>query len=84
MALLYGDFVPLLVDDKTYCYARNYLDKTVVVMYNKSDKPKSISLTLPARYTNIKKLKAQFGKAKIKKQTITLTLPPYSYEVLVN
>ena len=84
MALLYGDFVPLLVDDKTYCYARNYLDKTVVVMYNKSDKPKSISLALPARYTNIKKLKAQFGKAKIKKQTITLTLPPYSYEVLVN
>lgn len=84
MALLYGDFVPLLVADKTYCYARNYLDKTTVVAYNKSGETQKISVTLPARYANVKQMKAQFGKAKIKKQTITLSLPPYSYEVLVN
>ena len=47
MPLLYGDFVPLLLDEKVYAFARKYFEDIVIVVFNKDTKPASVSIDLP-------------------------------------
>lgn len=48
MALLYGDFHELYVDDQVWVYARTYLDDQVIVCLNKGYNAATVDLELPA------------------------------------
>lgn len=49
MALMYGDFVPLRVEDKVYAYLRSYFGEDVVVIFNKREEEITLKLDLPQR-----------------------------------
>jgi len=84
LALTYGNFMTLQVNEKTYAYARQYFDNSVLVVFNKSDKPMKISLALPAWFGNMP-LKAEFGNDfSVDDETLTLELQPWSFEILNN
>ena len=83
IALIYGEFVPIAVTADTWVFARHYLGKTAIVVFNKSDKPAQISAPIPA-YLQSKQLKPQFGNAATVTTTLNVTLAPYSFEILVD
>lgn len=85
MALLYGDYRPLLVTANTYAFARTYFGKTVVVVFNKSDKNQKIQLSLPSFLANAKRSQTILGnKAKYKKHQLSTTIAPRSYMIWSN
>ncbi|MBP6978386.1 MAG: alpha-amylase family glycosyl hydrolase [Bacteroidales bacterium] len=47
MEFLYGEFIPLLVTDHLYAYARYYLGETSIVLFNKSNDPEMMDIKLP-------------------------------------
>ena len=60
MALVYGDFEPLLIDEKSYAYARTYFNDLVITVFNNSDKDRTITIGLPQRFKNLE-FNANFG-----------------------
>jgi glycosidase len=78
MALLYGDFQWLRVEDQLMVYKRSYFGNQVIVAFNKSAQPKEIELgKLPS------KARTQFnGKLKVENGAGKLTLKPHSFEVV--
>lgn len=52
MALIYGDFVPLRVEDQVYAYLRSYFGQNVIVVFNKGQDPISLKLDLPRMERN--------------------------------
>jgi cyclomaltodextrinase / maltogenic alpha-amylase / neopullulanase len=84
LALIYGNFATLRVTDKTYVYARQYFDNSVIVLFNKSDKPQQIQVALPAWISGAA-MNAEFNNDfEIKENTLTIMLPPWSFEILNN
>jgi len=84
MALVYGDFATLKVNEKTYVYLRSYFDKAVVVIFNKDKSTRKIEFNLPDRYVT-SQLVAQFGnKFTVEKGKVTLELNGNSFEILSN
>jgi len=82
MALLYGDLVVAETTEHTFAYYRNYFDQTAVVCFNKSDKERTVSFDLPA-HVSAEGLKVRFGHSAILAgQTVSVTLPPVSFEIL--
>ena len=82
MALMYGNFVTLQVTDKTYVFARDYFDNSVIVLFNKSNESKEFSVTVPG-WINSEKLKASFGNDfSLKDKKLTIKLEPWSFEIL--
>ncbi len=49
MALLYGDFIPLRVEDAVYAYLRSYFGEDVVVVFNKKPEAVTLKLDMPQR-----------------------------------
>jgi len=49
MALLYGDFIPLRVEDAVYAYLRSYFGEDVVVVFNKKTEAVTLKLDMPQR-----------------------------------
>lgn len=49
MPLMYGDFVPLRVEQKVYAYLRSYFGEDAVVVFNKEPKTVTLKLDLPRR-----------------------------------
>lgn len=83
MALNYGTFEPLLINDDIYSFARTYFDEMVVVVFNKSGLVKDIQLSLPQRFLNAN-ASASFGNEfKMEGESISLLLPPNSFDVFV-
>ncbi|MCX6306581.1 MAG: alpha-amylase family glycosyl hydrolase [Bacteroidetes bacterium] len=84
LALVYGDFATLRVNEKVFVYLRSYFDKAVVVIFNKDKSSKKIEFDLPERFTDAKVL-AQFGnKFTMEKGKVSLELPGNSFEILSN
>jgi cyclomaltodextrinase len=84
LALIYGNFITLQVTDKTYAYARQYFDNSVVVLFNKGNQAVNISIDLPA-WLKVDKIKAEFGNAySIRDKKLTIELQPWSFEILCN
>jgi glycosidase len=82
MALTYGDFHTLQVDEKSYVYLRKYFEETVIVFFNKADQEKTFEIALP-EWVDVKDLGTNFGNSfGLKKNTLTMTLPPWSFEIL--
>ncbi len=80
--LVYGDYVPLVVNDDTWVFARHYLGKTSIVGFNKSSSSQAILVNLPD-YIDVNELQAKFGTPfSTKEHLIELNLPPHSFEIL--
>ncbi len=47
MPLMYGDFIPLRIEDHIYAYLRSYFGKSVVVVFNKKAEKVTLKLDLP-------------------------------------
>lgn len=82
MALIYGSFEPLLVNDMVYVYARTYLDDGAIVAFNKSNEEVELSITLPERFLKMT-LASNFGNEfELKAESLIIKVPANSFEVL--
>lgn len=82
MALNYGTFEPVLVNDKVYAYARTYLGNVVLVVFNNSNTAADIEMELPARFAGLtfsNNFDSEFSKIDEK---LTVKLDGFSFEVL--
>ena len=81
MALNYGIFEPVLVNDKVYAYARTYLGNVVLVVFNNSNVAADIGMELPARFAELSfstNFDNEFSKSNEK---LTVKLDGFSFEV---
>lgn len=81
---MYGDFFNLQAENNSWVYARKYFSSNAIVVLNNSDKEKEFNITLPA---NLQKTNysATFEQSyQIKNNRLSITLPPYSSEVLLS
>jgi len=82
LALNYGHFEWLKVEDKQLVYARKYFDETAIVILNKEKTSKEIVFDLPL-YVNLKAIKANFNSSfSIKDNKLTIKMKPYGFEIL--
>jgi cyclomaltodextrinase len=84
LALIYGNTEFLHRDASSMAFARTYFNQLTVTVFNKSDKPKRITLTIPERYSEVQLL-TNFGHTVTQKGTqIQIELPPLSFEILTH
>ncbi|MBN1338454.1 MAG: alpha-glucosidase C-terminal domain-containing protein [Bacteroidales bacterium] len=82
LALVYGDFIELVANEKVWVYSRIYFDQIAIVAFNKSDKAHMIDFAVPQGFKN-HSLNAVFGNEFNRKgEAIAITLPPNSFEIL--
>lgn len=81
-ALIYGDFIELKNDETSWVYARKYFDQSAIVFINNSSENKTIVVDIPQNI-KVDNKKTLFGsKMMIEKQKMSVTLPPYSADVV--
>lgn len=81
MALMYGEFEPLLLSKDVYAYCRTYFEDIVIVVMNKSRKPATAEFELPERFADIQ-LNSHFGhEADVSGKKIVLDLGPLDFDV---
>lgn len=84
MALIYGDFIPLRVEDDVYAYVRSYFGEEVVVVFNKSKEPVTLRLDLPDIKRN-EDFKALFdNRFSYDNSRLLLDVPALGVEVIYN
>ncbi|MBE0663152.1 MAG: alpha-glucosidase C-terminal domain-containing protein [Bacteroidales bacterium] len=84
LSLIYGDLYVLHLSNDTWVYSRRYFDEITIVAFNKGNQPATISFELPEIF-NETILKDNFGnKADKNENHVTVTIQPYSFEILVN
>lgn len=81
LALIYGDFNTLLVTDELYAYARSYFGNRVVVVFNKSNQPRSFTVDLPPHFSNVNYLGHFSSDYRMRGNKLEITLPGYSFDV---
>ncbi len=82
LPLLYGDFEFHSVDEHQMAYSRAYFNQQVVVVFNKAAGTETIEVPLRDDY-DYTGLTAQFGNNfSISDQTLIITLPTNSFEIL--
>lgn len=82
---VYGDFINLQTTADGWVYARKYFDKEAIVFINNSAKTKEFKIKLPDIF--ISKTLASFQKNTFmfkNEYDITITLKPYSMDILYN
>jgi glycosidase len=84
LALVYGDFMTLKVNEKVYVYLRSYFDKAVIVVFNKDKSSRKIEFELPDRFSQAIFM-AQFGHTfQVEKGKVSMEIPGNSFEILAN
>jgi glycosidase len=84
LALIYGDFTTLKVNEKVFVYMRAYFDKSVIVIFNKDKSSRKIEFELPERFKD-SKFPSQFGSNFIYENgKVNLDLSGNSFEILTN
>lgn len=82
--LVYGDFINLQNSKDSWVYARKYFEKEAIVFINNSAKPKTFEIELP-EIMNPTDLKSTFNhNFVVSIQKISMQLPAYSSEILIN
>ncbi len=82
LEFIYGDFIPLLVSDEQYAYARTYFDQLSMVVFNKSREQQTIQIVLPEKWEG-KEYYSVFGSAyDISDGNLTVILEGNSFEIL--
>lgn len=81
--LVYGDFINLATTSSYTLYARQYFDKVSIVAINNG--AETTTITVDVSQLHVKEaLKSTFGNAfDLTNQQLTITLPPFSAEVLL-
>ncbi len=84
IALNYGEFLPLFVDNDFYAYARIYLDNKVIVLFNKNIDTRKFTIDL-SDFLVSDSYKSEFNSQFIKRSNkLEITLKGNSFEVLVS
>ncbi|MEI6682551.1 MAG: alpha-amylase family glycosyl hydrolase [Bacteroidota bacterium] len=84
LALVYGDFTPLKVNEKVFVYQRAYFDKVVIVIFNKDKSSRKIDFDLPERIKGAV-FAAKFGNnVSVNKGRASVTLAGNSFEIITN
>lgn len=84
LGLIYGNTEFLHRNDASFAFARTYFDQVAIVVFNKSDKPLTLQLTIPDRYAQTD-LKVNFGHTFTQRGTqLQIELEPLSFEILSN
>ena len=84
LALIYGDFKTLKVNEKNFVYMRSYFDKVVIVVFNKDKSSRKIDIELPERFSEVQ-LTANFGRSFTnEKGKLSVTVEGNSFEILSN
>lgn len=83
MALNYGDFNVLIADKDIYAYVRTYLNNSVIVVFNKSNEGKEVTLQLPS-FIGKKMFSAEFSSEfSIHNNALSIKVKPNFFEILV-
>jgi len=83
LALTYGDYKPLIVDQDVFAFTRGYFSSRVIVLFNKSNETKEVKLLLPSEYAS-REYNVSFG-SKINKENnrLSVEIPANSFEILI-
>ena len=82
LALIYGTFTTLQVDDKTYVYLRKYFDKVTIILFNKGEREAHFDIVLP-EWACPADFKAYFGSnISLNERKIEAVLAPWSFEIV--
>ncbi len=82
LAFVYGDFNTLEASDEIYAYTRNYFENRAIVVFNKSNESRTVSLDLPTWFRGVD-YQVHFGAAtNMEASRLEVSLPPNSFEVL--
>ncbi len=84
LALMYGDFNPLLVTKMTYAYSRTYFGESAIVIFNRDSKPQTIDFKIPKNMMSLKFWENFGAKCNRELDKITIELPANSFEILTN
>lgn len=82
LALIYGDFIELRLDDNTWAYARNYFGDVVIAVFNKNDEATDINILLPQILEDKKFQPNLGGTVSQDKNVMTVSLKANGVEVL--
>lgn len=82
LALIYGDLSLIQADETLLIYARKYFDNEIIVVFNKSDKAQSITLSKP-NYLTSKTFK-NHNNTNSFTWNQDLSIPPSSFFLFVN
>lgn len=84
MALIFGDFKFLLVEDDVMAYQRTYFDKTVIVVFNNSSDTKYVTVPM-SKNANNQNLEAQFNCCFSESNNeLGFEMSPFSFEIFMN
>ncbi|MFH1936265.1 MAG: alpha-amylase family glycosyl hydrolase, partial [Bacteroidota bacterium] len=78
LALLYGDFIPLHVTDKSYAYMRIFLGQAVIVVFNKADSEQQVTFAIPDRFGQGQFIPRFGSSCSLHDLTLSLILPANS------
>lgn len=82
LALQFGDYSPLLVNDFQFAFARKYFDESVIVVFNKDTKAHTIEIPLD-QLSGLKNLHSLMGtEFEIQNQKVLITLEAWSFDLL--
>ncbi len=83
LAFVYGSFQTIKAERQVYAYARSYFDEHALVVFNKSNESKTLTLELPERIAG-KPLNAHFSHdASVNENQLQITMKPNSFEVIL-
>ncbi len=83
LALIYGDFIPLLVKQDVYAFVRGYFTNRVIVVFNKSNKAKVVNIQLPDDYNGRVFLESFGSHFVIKDNELSIQVEGNSFEILI-
>jgi len=83
LALTYGDYKPLIVNQDVFAFTRGYFSSRVIVIFNKSNEAKEVKLLLPSEYAS-REYNVSFG-SKINKENngLSVVILANSFEILI-
>jgi glycosidase len=82
LALTYGDFYALQINEESYVFVRKYFEETAIVFFNKAMEGRTLEIKVP-EWIDVDELQANFGNSfEWKDNKITMTLSPWSFEIL--
>ena len=84
LAFIYGDFRTLKADQHTYAYSRSYFDEHALVVFNSSDEPGMIRISLNGPMGKAGQFLAHFGHDfHLSDNVLTIEMEPHSFEVVM-
>ncbi len=84
LALIYGDFIELRLDDTTWAYARNYFGKVAIAVFNKSDEAAEIGILLPKMFENKEFISNLGSEFTLDKNVLTVNVKANGVEILTS